>query len=70
MASREEVRQELQNDNIEFLLTQFVDINGAAKAKMVPASHLDDVIDEGAGFAGAAVLGMGQGLTPTICSLE
>ena len=61
MASREEVRQELQNDNIEFLLTQFVDINGAAKAKMVPASHLDDVIDEGVGFAGAAVLGMGQG---------
>ncbi len=61
MASREEIRKRLQDDKIEFLLTQFVDINGAAKAKMVPVSHLDDVIDEGAGFAGGALPGMGQG---------
>ena len=40
---------------------QFIDINGAAKVKMVPVSHFDDVIDEGAGFAGAAVMGLGQG---------
>ena len=61
MATREEVRQRLQDDGVQYLLTQFVDINGAPKVKMVPASHLDDVIDEGAGFAGAALLGMGQG---------
>ena len=46
---------------MEYLLVQFVDINGAPKVKLVPSSHLDDVIDDGAGFAGAAVLGMGQG---------
>ena len=61
MATREEVRQRMQDDGVQYLLTQFVDINGAPKVKMVPASHLDDVIDEGAGFAGAALLGMGQG---------
>ena len=61
MATREEIRRLLRDDNIEYLLTQFVDINGSPKVKMVPGSHLDDVVDEGAGFAGAAVLGMGQG---------
>ena len=38
-----------------------MDIHGAAKVKMVPASSFDDVVDEGAGFAGGAVLGLGQG---------
>ena len=61
MADREEVRQRMRDDGIEYLLAQFVDINGSPKVKMVPASHFDDVIDEGAGFAGAAVLGLGQG---------
>ena len=51
----------MDRDGIEYLLAQFVDINGSPKVKMVPASHLDDMIDDGAGFAGAAVLGLGQG---------
>ena len=51
----------MQEDGIELLLAQFVDIHGAAKAKMVPISHFDDIIDVGAGFAGAALDGMGQG---------
>ncbi len=61
MATREEVRRQMQNDGIKYLLAQFVDLNGSAKVKMVPASHFDDVIDGGAGFAGAAVAGLGQG---------
>lgn len=61
MATREDVRRRMEEDGIEYLLTQFVDIHGAPKVKMVPASHLDDVIDDGAGFAGAAVPGLGQG---------
>ena len=61
MATREEVREQMSRDGIEYLLAQFVDINGSPKVKMVPVSHLDDVIDDGAGFAGAAVLGLGQG---------
>ena len=61
MADREEVRRQMQEDGIEFLLAQFVDIHGSPKVKMVPVSHFDDIIDEGAGFAGAALPGMGQG---------
>ena len=58
---RESLKQRIQEDGIELVLVQFVDIHGAAKVKMVPVAHLDDVIDEGAGFAGAALDGMGQG---------
>lgn len=61
MATREEVRQRLRDDRVDYLLAQFVDLNGSPKAKMVPTSHLDDLIDVGAGFAGAALPGMGQG---------
>jgi len=61
MASREQIRKRMQKDGIEFILVQFVDVTGAAKVKMVPVSSFDDAIDEGAGFAGAAVWGVGQG---------
>ena len=61
MADRKELRKRLERDGIEFILTQFVDIHGAAKGKMVPIANLDDVIDTGAGFAGAAMWGLGQG---------
>ena len=61
MADRAEVRQRMKDDGIEYLLVQFVDMNGSPKVKMVPAVHLDDAIDTGAGFAGAALPGMGQG---------
>lgn len=61
MATRKEIRQRMDEDKIEYVLAQFVDINGSPKVKMVPASHLDDVVDAGAGFAGAALPGMGQG---------
>ena len=61
MADREQIRKQLEADEIDFLLCQFVDITGASKVKMVPTSSLDDAIDVGAGFAGAAVWGMGQG---------
>lgn len=61
MTSREQLRERMKTDGIEFILAQFVDIHGSAKVKMVPASCLDDVLDVGAGFAGAAVWGVGQG---------
>ena len=60
MAEREQIRKQLAKDNIDFLLAQFVDIHGAAKVKMVPVDSLDAMIDDGAGFAGAAVWGSGQ----------
>lgn len=61
MADRNQIKKQLKEDGIEFILAQFVDVTGAAKVKMVPVSSLDAMIDEGAGFAGAAVWGCGQG---------
>ena len=58
---REFVRNQLQEKGIEFLLAQFVDIHGCPKVKQVPVDCFDDIVDDGAGFAGAAVWGMGQG---------
>jgi glutamine synthetase len=51
----------LKDNKIKFILAQFVDIHGSAKTKAVPASHLDDVLTDGAGFAGFAVWGLGMG---------
>ena len=61
MADREQIRKQMEKDGIEFLLAQFVDVHGSARVKMVPVSSFDDMIDGGAGFAGAACWGLGQG---------
>ncbi|MDC0935156.1 type III glutamate--ammonia ligase [Pirellulales bacterium] len=61
MVDREKIRQQMQDEGIEFLLAQFVDLHGSARVKMAPVSSFDAMIDEGAGFAGAAVWGSGQG---------
>ncbi len=58
---REEVRDQLTEQGVEFLLAKFVDIHGCPKVKQVPVSCFDDIVDEGAGFAGGAVWGLGQG---------
>jgi glutamine synthetase len=57
----DEARKWLKETNIKFILAQFVDIHGSAKAKAVPVSHLDDVLTSGAGFAGFAIWGLGMG---------
>ncbi|MCB2186007.1 MAG: type III glutamate--ammonia ligase [Deltaproteobacteria bacterium] len=51
----------MRGDGIEFVLAQFVDIHGAPKVKQVPVEFFDAIVDNGAGFAGAAVWGLGQG---------
>src|SRR5260370_35893293 len=61
MSDREQIRELLKEDGIHFIVVQFVDLHGTAKAKMVPVECFDDVIDVGAGFAGGALWGGGQG---------
>ncbi len=61
MDIREETRIRIRNDEVQYLLVQFVDLNGSPKVKMVPVARLDEMIDYGAGFAGEALPGMGQG---------
>jgi glutamine synthetase len=46
---------------IKYVLAQFVDIHGAAKAKAVPVEHYDMILTDGAGFAGFALWGFGMG---------
>ena len=49
----------LKDNNVKYILAQFVDIHGSAKVKAVPAAHLNDILTTGAGFAGGAIWGMG-----------
>jgi glutamine synthetase len=49
----------LDEQGIKYVLAQFVDIHGAAKAKAVPLAHLPSVLKDGAGFAGFAIWGVG-----------
>jgi glutamine synthetase len=57
----DEIRSRVQKDGIDYLLAQYVDINGTPRCKGVPASALNLFLQGSAGFAGAAVHGMGQG---------
>jgi glutamine synthetase len=59
--SADDVREIVAERNIEFLFAQFVDMHGKPSAKLVPAHHLDDLLTEGAGFAGFAAGDIGQG---------
>jgi len=54
-----DVRQVIHDNDIRFVLAQFVDIHGVAKTKSVPADCVDNIVEDGAGFAGFAVWGMG-----------
>jgi glutamine synthetase len=56
-----EARALLAKQGIKYVLAQFVDIHGAAKAKAVPVEHLEMVLTDGAGFAGFALWGFGMG---------
>ncbi|MGH1538902.1 MAG: type III glutamate--ammonia ligase [Arenicella sp.] len=55
-----DVEKFISENNIKYILAQFVDIHGVAKTKSVPASHLMSVVESGAGFAGFAVWGLGM----------
>jgi glutamine synthetase len=55
------IRQAVQDGQIAFLLCSFVEMSGAPKAKLVPATHLEELAQEGAGFAGFAAGEIGQG---------
>ncbi len=56
----DEVKVLVAESKVEFFLSSFVEMSGAPKAKLVPATHLEEMADEGAGFAGFAAGNMGQ----------
>jgi glutamine synthetase len=57
----DDVRRIVKDEGIEFLFAQFVDMHGKPSAKLVPAHHIDDLLSDGAGFAGFAAGDIGQG---------
>jgi glutamine synthetase len=61
VSDEDDVRRIIRDQRIEFLFAQFVDMHGKPSAKLVPAHHIDDLLSEGAGFAGFAAGDIGQG---------
>ena len=60
-SAADEVRRVVSEQGIQFLFAQFVDMHGKPSAKLVPAHHIDDLLNDGAGFAGFAAGDIGQG---------
>ena len=56
----DEVRKRAKDEGIEFFLAQFVEMHGKPNAKLMPVEAIDDLLEEGAGFAGFAAGPMGQ----------
>ena len=58
--THDEVRKRAKAEGIEFFLAQFVEMNGKPNAKLMPVQAIDDLLEEGAGFAGFAAGPIGQ----------
>ena len=57
----DQVKKRIETEGIEYFLCSFVEMSGAPKAKLVPATNFDEMSQEGAGFAGFAAGHIGQG---------
>ena len=57
----DQVKKRIDDEGIEYFLCSFVEMSGAPKAKLVPATNFDEMSQEGAGFAGFAAGHIGQG---------
>ena len=49
----------LKSQGIHSVLTQFCDLHGVAKGKLVPLENLKEWVEQGAGFAGPSIWGTG-----------
>jgi glutamine synthetase len=56
----EDIRRIQTERGIEFYFAQFVDMYARPSAKLIPAANLDDLVADGAGFAGFAAGEIGQ----------
>ena len=57
----DQIKSLVEQKGIEYFFCSFVEMSGAPKAKLVPATHLDDMAREGAAFAGFACGAVCQG---------
>ena len=56
----EQIRKLAEERGVEFFFAQFVDMYARPSAKLIPAANLDDLVNDGAGFAGFAAGEIGQ----------
>ena len=56
-----DVKERIKEMGLEYIFCSFVEMSGTPKAKLVPATHLEEMISEGAAFAGFAAGEIGQG---------
>ena len=54
-----DLAERLAAKGVHTLIAQFTDIHGVARGKFVPLAHLDNLLSDGVGFAGASVVGSG-----------
>jgi glutamine synthetase len=52
---------ELKAQGVHSIITQFCDLHGVAKGKLVPVENLQEWVEQGAGFAGPSIWGTGLG---------
>ena len=57
----DDIKSLVKDRGIDYFLCSFVEMSGAPKAKLVPATHLESMANEGAGFAGFAAGELNQG---------
>ncbi len=57
----QEAKSFLEQNDVRYVLAQFVNIHGVSKTKAVPVEHFESVVTDGAGFAAFAVGGLGLG---------
>jgi glutamine synthetase len=59
-ATAGDIKALAQEQGVRYLFAQFVDMHGKPNAKLIPVSHIDDLLEDGAGFAGFAAGDIGQ----------
>ena len=57
--SLEQRLQQLRSAGVHSVFAQFTDILGGVRGKLVPLTHVQSLIDEGAGFSGPSIWGTG-----------
>src|SRR4051794_1451137 len=56
-AARKEVLQRMRQDNVQFLLLWFTDIEGHLKSFAITPSEMEGALDDGMGFDGSSITG-------------
>jgi len=59
MTDYETIVKRLKSQGVHSILTQFCDVHGVAKGKLVPVENLKEWAEQGAGFAGPSIWGTG-----------